>query len=483
MREKNRKSQLIYYNLAISILFLILSQIDSIRVSYDIMLLYSVNSFIIFTTLLILEIINFKGLSLNIPLLIGYAFRLTIPSLTKAWGAMHGEEYFFLIESNKINDFMFPTVVWMNIYYSIFYWCLIKFDKQLTIENSIKPLILRFKIPQFTIPLFIIGIIYKIYTSFIPAGLIPSTLSFFLGQLTTLAIIAQMFDTLFSPSKLKKRLFIIFIIISLWETITYGFYKGDIMMNIIYYLLYYFLDCQYNNKRLFTFKLGVFALIIFVFIDVIIYPFMSSKRVLSGWDVTNGGIATKSYSSWDILIDVINGNETIEKDDNSGTSRLDAIPANAFFYKECCTKHLRTTEIATNNIGLLVPRFLNPNKHNSQAGLMVYAYAITGSFKNIDMAVSNNYIGQFASSYLIGGWIVVIILAFINGLFFIFYYNFLLKNNKNIFALLLLVQLILNALYAFEEIHDGGALRIGYNSIMMLGVLVLKKLFPITNIR
>jgi hypothetical protein len=204
---------------------------------------------------------------------------------------------------------------------------------------------------------------------------------------------------------------------------------------------------------------------------------MTTKRVVADWD-SSTGLASQSYSNLEILKDVISGRSLSERGDNTTASRLDAIAPNAFFYKECCTRGLRTTKILRSNVELLVPRFINPHKHGSEAGLMVYAYATTGSFDNYDIASSNNYIGQFASAYLIGGGILVIILALFNGWFIMYYYNFLLKHLNNILAILLLIPLVLSAILAFEEIHDGGALRTGYNLVMMIGISLMTKFLP-----
>jgi hypothetical protein len=312
----------------------------------------------------------------------------------------------------------------------------------------------------------------------VPTSFIPGVIQTFLGQLATLAIIIQLLETVFKPTRFNRLLFLTFIIVSIWQSMFYGFYKGTIMMNFVYCLLYYFLKRKYNGKRVITSRFIIEVLSLFVIIDLLIYPFMSTKRIESGWDVTMGGIATQEYSNIQILKDVISGNSKSEVGENSTSGRLDAVEPNAFFYKECCEKGLRTTKIAQNNIELLIPRFIKPDKHDSQAGQMVYAYAMTGSFDNTEMAVSNNYIGQFASAYLIGGGVMAILLAFFNGWFTIFYYNFLIKRINNILVVLLFIPFLLSAMMAFEEIHDGGALRTGYSIVMMIGIAIMTRFFP-----
>ncbi len=472
-----RKYSYLIYNLFISAFTLALIELFDLKESYVFMLIYALNSLLVFGLLALEEINHFEGLNMRLLVLIGCFMRFVLPSITKAWGAMSGEVYAFLRPENDINDYMFPTVVWMNIYYSIFYLCFVRFSSSNSIEEKIKPFFKSKYITLLALFIFSIGIIYNVLVSFIPAALIPGFINTFAGNLATLGILIQLFQALFNPSRFNKRVFYIIIIISLFQTIAFGFYKGAIMINFVYYLLYYFLDCKYHKKKLITPKLIIASILLFITIDAVIYPFMTTKRIVAGWDAGTG-LASNSYSNIEILADVLKGNSLSERGENTTASRLDAIEPNAFFYKECCKRGLRTSIVAKNNIELLVPRFINKNKHDSEAGLMVYAYATTGSFENVDLALSNNYIGQFASAYLIGGPILAVLLAFINGWFLMFYYNFLLKHMNNIIAIILFIPLILSALLAFEEIHDGGLLRMGYNIIMMFGLWLMTLFFP-----
>lgn len=474
---KKKELYLLIYNIIVSAIVLSIINIFDLRDSYGLMLVYSVNSLFVFGLIGLEEVTHFRGLNMRLLVLVGCSVRFVLPAITKSWGAINGEEYAFLRPENVVTDYMFPTVVWMNIYYSIFYWCFVVFDSGYTIEDKIKPFFKSKYITLLAIIIFVIGIVYNIVTSFIPAGLIPSFINSLVGQFATLGILVQLFQALFNPSRFNKRVFLIFIIISVWQTIAYGFYKGAIMINFVYYIIYYFLDCKYNNKRLLTPKLVFAAVLLFLTIDIIVFPFMTTKRIVADWDAGTG-LAANKYSNLEILSDVIKGKSLSERGDNTAASRLDAIEPNAFFYKECCVRGLRTSKIARNNIELLVPRFINPNKHNSEAGLMVYAYATTGSFDNVELALSNNYIGQFASAYLIGGGLLAILLAFVNGWFLMIYYNFLLRHMNNLIAIILFIPLILSALLAFEEIHDGGFLRMGYNGIMMLALWLLTFFFP-----
>ena len=473
MKKKNR---IIIFSLLVSAITLLLIELFEWRDFYELMLIYSIFLVIIYSMLIYEEIKHYKGLNLNLLLLLGFFIRLVFPSITKAWGAIEGEEYSFIIPENVVNDYMFPTIVWMNIFYMIFYWCVFKWVIEISIEDMIRPFFIRYNIIYIAIPLFIIGLIYQIITSLIPVGIIPSSINSILGQLTTLSILSQLFNAIFNPSRFNNSLFTIFIILSAWVAMFFGFSKGAIMFNFLYYILYYFLKQKYYHKKILTPKLLVLIFSFFIIIDLIIYPFMSTKRVVSGWDPSVGSIATVEYSNMDILIDVLQGK--VKKDENTAAGRLDAITPNAFYYKECCKKNLRTAIFAIDNAGLLIPRFLYPEKHDSRAGIMAYSFALNGSFDTEVKNVSFVYIGQFASSYMIGGPLAVLVLAFFNGWFLVFYYNFLLRHRNNILAILLLLPFMMSALMAFEEIHDGGLLRIGYNTAMMILILTITLFFP-----
>lgn len=456
---------------------LLLIELLELREAFELMLLYSLNSFVVFGLLVFEEIKYFRGLNMNLLLLGGCFMRFVIPSITKAIGAIGDEEYAFLLPENVVNDYMFPAAVWMNIYYSLFFWCFVRFESKHTIEEAIRPFFQRMNVAWVSIPLFVVGIVYNIVTSFVPAGIIPGFVETIFGRMSTLAILIQLFNALFRPTRFNKVIFTMFIVASVWESMFFGFYKEAIMMNFVFYLLYYFLECEYNHKKIVTPKLVISGIALLLFVDLIIYPFMTTKRIVAGWDDTMG-LPANNYSNIDILVDVIVGKSLSERGENTASGRLDALIPNAFFYKECCTKGLRTTMLAKSNIELLVPRFLNKNKHGNESGHMVYAYAMTGSFANYDMALSNNFTGQFSSAYLLGGWMFVFILAVANGFFLMFYYNFLLKHINNILAIVFLIPLVLSAILAFEEISDGGVLRMGYNTAQMLLVLIITTVFP-----
>ena len=470
--------RLIYYNIFSSALMLLIINALEWHDVYGLMFVFSINISIVYGILLSLAIKRFDGIKLSFILLIGYCMRLVLPALTRSWGALNGDVYYFVLPNNDITDYMFPSIAWMNIYYMIFYWCVYKWEIKRSFDKIIKPVFEKWNISFITIPIFVIGLIFNIIVSFIPASLIPSIVFKIFGNFVTLAVMTQMFNTLYKPSRLNKSLFYTYLLASTWQATVFGFYKGPIVINMVYYILYYFLSKKYNQQPLVTPKFVLLAISLILFIDLLIYPFMSLKRTMSAWDPSVGGIPENEVSNWKVALRVIEEGTSDDEEKNSAGSRLDAIPPNTFFYKECCVRNLRTLKVAKNNIELLVPRVIKPDKHGSEAGLMADAYINTGSFDNYDLSTSYAYIGQFASSYLMGGPFLVILLAFINGWFIAHYYNFLLRHINNLLAIIQFLPLLILALMGFEEVHDGGLLNMGLYTTMMILIFFFVKVFP-----
>lgn len=436
--------------------------------NYTIFLCYSIVISILTLFIFKQKLANYKGLDFSFLFLCGYIIRVVIPGIVMPIQLLSGESFIFLNDRNIVDDALFSTAAWMNIYYMLFYCALRKVSKGYTIDNIILPYLNKYKISYISISLFIVGFSYKIFTHDIPAGLITSSVNELFGQFTTLALILQVFNASLKYTKVKQDILIILVVAEMLRAVFFDFYKSAIMMPFVLYLLYCFMASKHQGKKLLTIKNILSVVVFFSLISNVIYPFMTIKRVEAGFRATvGGGVATKSYSNIDILNRVISG-DLIKEEKNSTFDRFNALPANAYFYKESVSKNWHTTEVLKNNIELLVPKFINPNKHGSQAGLMAYAYAQYGSLSFFKNSLSNNYIGQFASSYLIGGEIAVIIFALLNGIMFGAYYNYMMKNISNLFALYCLARIFLSALFSIEEIHDGGALRIGCMLVYMV---------------
>lgn len=464
----------ILYNIITSLIFL--GIVDSFLLADSKLLLtiYVISSTAVFVRLFYSEIKNFKGINLSMFVLAGYAMRLILPAITHTFDLWNGDKCYF--EQNDVSDIIFPTIIWMNIYSMLFYYFLKKYSSSAYIEPFIIQYIEKYNISKLCIFVFVIGTLYSIITSSLIVGVIPFMVATILGGLTSLAIMLQMLNTALRYEQRKYTLFVCFIIIEIARTLIFGFYKTPIMLALAFYVLYKFLDSKYNNTKLFSTGFISSCLFFVVFLSYVVYPFMTIKRIEASWDVTEGGIVNSSYSNFDILFDVLSGNNKYEHVKTSTSDRLDAVLPNAFYYQYTKQSGFYNREFLIDNLQGVVPRFLNPNKHETRAGRMATALSQTGDWRNFDIMFTNSYIGRFSSSYMIGGSIMVILLAILTSIFIAKYWSFLVSNLNNLIAMVLFAQLLLKSINAFEETHDGGISECIIFLTYMVLIFILQKL-------
>ena len=469
----------ITYNLITSFLLFLLIEGLNLQQNYSLMLMYSINIMVVFSLILYYELKNYDGINLNLLLLLAYFMRLYLPSISMSWDACMGIRLYY--DNNWISDFVFPTIIWMNIVYTTFYLILSKLTSKYTIDNYIIPFFYKYNILLLSVFLYIIGNIYNIVVSNIPDAelLIPSAFSQILSKLTILAILLQLLNTLYRYSKLNYNIFVGFVIFNILYSIFFGFFKGAILLPILIYSWYYFLSCKRDSKSIFNLKFIMIICFILFFTKSFVYPFMSAKRSIAGYNVGLGKSvgATKEYSNIEILSDVISG-KIKQNDKHSAFDRLNSISTNAFFYKAVVKRGRYDHKILMNNLRMLIPRFLYPEKGINSAGLMAESYAKTGSFNNYKRSKSNIYVGQFAGSFLNGGYILVIIMSIINPIVISLLFKTLLKNITNIFAIIFLSNLLMATVFGFEEIHDGGIQRCISFTLIMIFVKISSYFIP-----
>lgn len=469
----------ITYNLITSFLLFLLIEGLNLQQNDSLMLMYSINIMVVFSLILYYELKNYNGINLNLLLLLAYFVRLYLPSISMSLDASIGITLNY--DSNRIDDFVFPTIIWMNIVYTIFYLILSKLTSKYTIDDYIIPFFYKYNILALSVFLYIIGNIYNIVVSNIPNAelFIPSALSQILSKITILAILLQMFNSVYCYSKVNNNIFVCFVTFNILYSIFFGFFKSGLIIPILIYIWYYFLSCKRDGKRIFNLKFIVIICFTLFFTKSFVYPFMSAKRAIAGYNVGLGKSvgATKEYSNIEILSDVISGK--IKQDDkHSAFDRLNSISTNAFFYKAVVKTGHYDHKILMNNLRMLIPRFLYPEKGINSAGLMAESYAKTGSFNNYKRSKSNIYVGQFAGSFLNGGYILVIIMSIINPIVISLLFKTLLNNITNIFAILFLSNLLMATVFGFEEIHDGGIQRCISFTLIMIFVKISSYFIP-----
>lgn len=476
------KINCLLYLLITSVVTYMLISVLGLEQNYFLMLCYSINSACAFLFLLKYEIQNYVGLNLNLILLVGYFSRLVYPEVTMSLDVLNGEDFYFLKEFNVVTDYLFPTIVGMNIFYSVFYLVLSIRTSHIVIDDYIQPYFYKYNISKFSFFLFFLANLYDIASAYLPYDLIPNFVATILGRMLELSLLLQILNCIYNYSKNNHRLLVFYVLYSVIYATFFGFFKGGIVRPIILYCLYYFLHCKSWGLPILNKKFILLITFLGLFTTYFVYPFMTTKRQVAGYNVSLGKKfgATKDYSNIKIIEDVIDGKaKTVESNGNPALDRMNAITANAFFYKSVAKEGGHYDyDILKNNMKMLIPRFIYPEKGTNLAGLMAYAYAMTGSFKNYKSSVSNNYLGQFAGAYLNGGWIVVCLVMIISPLVISQFYICLLKNITNIVAIIYLAQLFIAAMFAFEEVHDGGIQRCVLFMIKMLFVVVTSRIIP-----
>lgn len=468
------KDKLICLSVVISAIAIFLTQIG-FRENFSLMFVYSIVIGIIYSLLLKYEIDNYHGLNLNLILLIGYVMRMVYPSITMSFGAMNGEHYYYIFDKD-ITDYMFACVPWMNVYYMIFYYVFSRTTCNFSIDVAIKPLFRKYKVKPIAITLFFIGEIYNIIVYNIPAFLLINTLNIIFSNLSLLALLLLTFDAAYdSRNYFKRVLLFFFVAVAMTRAMFFGFYKVSIVMPFLCYLLYEFLRAKNLGRSLMSSSLIYIVPVFFLLTQFVIYPFMTIKRNLAGFDVSyygTGGIATNNVSNMNIINEVFSGNYIKDEEKGNTFDRLNSVFNNTYFYRDVCINKRYNQEIAIDNLEMLIPRFLYPEKHTSRAGLMVNSYVSTGTTKNYMYANSFSNIGQFSSAYFIGGPVIAILFAILNGYILGFYYKFLLKNIKNLLSLVFLSSFFIVAFKAFEEVSDGGITR----AVMIVYYMIAIKL-------
>lgn len=465
--------------LTISVFFLITSEFGWLTTNSIFSFLYCLISLYVFSLFLYEDIREFNHINLSFLFLVGAFTRLIIPEILDWCEINSGNKLIFIFDKNVINDYFISTVIWMNICYIIIYITIKKYENSGQVENLFKLYLNKYNFTIIATFLFFLGASYTIIASFIPVTFIPSFIVGICSKLSELAILVLvMVASISGKSKQTLTIFVVLqIIISSW----FGFYKNAILMPFCYYLLYLFLYSRYNKTRFITPKFCLLVMIFLFFADTIVYPFVSQKREESGFSIETG-MATRSYSNIDIFKEVISGKIERSEDVNV-SSRTDAIIPNAFFYGENKKNTARQWDLLIDNLEILVPRFMNPKKHASNAGRMAFSYAESGNFQNYQNAYSNNYVGLFAGAYLIGGALLALFMSWFNGFFLAKYFNYLSSYSRNLIAACFLMPLILESITCFEEVADGGIQRVIIYSIYMILVSVTSKILRIKKIR
>lgn len=421
-------------------------------------MIYGVFSIAVFTSLLLSEL-RYKGLTLLMIFLVGSFMRLSIPTIQMSIEAIGGEKFSY---SYDYTAYVFPCSVAMNIYYMLFILVTTYFAKDKFIAIKFDAL---FNIPFFNtivVLVFIIGSLVR---------LIPDNITFMdslrrmLLLLPRAALLLLAFYCAYNKKKSSHILFKLLILYEIFYSTFFDFYKGRVVEPIILFLLYYYLKCRNDSIKVVNAKMITLLVSSFAFTFLFVFPFITTKRVEANWDPgTNMTFST--YSNADIINKVFSGKsikyEDSFEDESSANDRQNAIPHNAIFYRAAVTEGFSPLMLEY-PFSFPIPRWLGGegSQPSKNPGYMAAAYLYNGNFIVSDTAetYSSSYMGAFASSFFWGGWLAVLLMCLLNGWLIVRVLEFSLSHPKNLFAILLLLDILLGALNCYEEVLDGGFAR------------------------
>jgi hypothetical protein len=110
----------IVLNLFVSVMLILIEQVTAISDYFAFMLVYSIFSLCIYMYMIFLEIRYYEGLTIRFLFLVGALLRLSVPSIEKSVAMLTEDVSQLQFMRNDITTYVFPTLLWMNIYYMVF---------------------------------------------------------------------------------------------------------------------------------------------------------------------------------------------------------------------------------------------------------------------------------------------------------------------------------------------------------------------------
>lgn len=442
------------------------------NMSFLMMMYFGYYSVAVFSMLLLSEL-RFQGINIFMLFIFGSFLRLTLPTISMADLGMDGFQFTYY---SNYTEAVFPCVIAMNIYYSLFILFLTRFakDHMMAVDFEILEKIKGIK--GIAISLYIIGYLNRF---------LPNDISFmdsfrrYMTLFPTLSMLILAFMVSRRSDKSLRNLLYIFVIIDVVYAILFSFYKTDILQPVFILIIYYYLNCRYKGRSIINFKFCTSCLLGVLFLFYFVYPFINLKRNDSQWDPATN-ICYSDYSTHEVFERVLRGDTYDNEEDNQRSDavldRQNAIPKNAFFYYEA-NKNGFKTDILMTAFSLPIPRWLGGGSDfTKHSGYMASQYMDRGNFIVSRHGIhSATYLGLFGSAYFWGGWIGVIIMVMFNSWMIPKFLEYSLRHAFNPFALLILFNIFMGSFTCFEEIHDGGFELAKHYLIYMMIAIALNK--------
>lgn len=465
----NIDSQIIRYryricviNLIISLILMMIIWVFEQRGNFGLMLAFSIWGLYVYISLLFSEL-KYKGLNILLLYLIGVITHLAYPAYEMSLATIGGDKFSFLLD---YTDYIFPTILAMNIWHMIFIISTTYFSKNKILALDISSFIQSKNIFTIIIIIYIIGILIRLFPQII---FFSDSIKLFIGYFPTLTLMLLSIYCAFNKDKRAFSIMILILIYEIYYAVFNSFTKNAIIVNFLFILLYYFLRQKNEGKNIIKPKFVILISLFMVFVIFFVFPFMNMKRFTSSWDALTGKFETQ-YSNMDIIEDVLSGEaQKFYNTTNYGKSssegffeRSNSIPYNAYIYMSG-DKESFNPILIKGTMTYLLPRFLRGGKEHDVSlnyHLLTTSYINAGSWDvNALPYNSGTPTGAFGGAYLWGGWFAVVLVCILNAFVFSKVLLFCISYQRNLFSLVLILMILMNTLGSFEETHDGGVSR------------------------
>ena len=441
-------------NLIVSLLLLLFIEVAGIDANNSLFLIYSIWLLLVYGILSLSEL-RYPGLNMMSILFVGSIMSMAYPSFSYALELLEGKKVYY-DDNINISDFLFHTSVALNVFFSLFFLLLTIFTRKKLFIVDIREVARRFNLFWVCIFVYIIALILR----FVPfLELISSILAMLANSLPMLVLLLLSLYCGFHPVHDKYyKLFVVLVAVEVLYSMFFGFYKGVIVRAAIMYLLYYYIHCRTLGKSLISGYSVLLAAGFIIFLLYIVYPFITLRRIETGFGANTLVTELPKVDNLDILRRVLTfdypKNMLSDDGDNAALQdRLSSIAPSAFFYRNAYRNGYHT-EMIEQSIQAMVPRFISPNKRDGSPGAMAVSYVRDGSFDPEYNSAES--VGLFASAYFWGGWPAALLMCFISAVVVSLLLRACFSNLQNLFSWLIIFYLIFNMLTCFKETADGG---------------------------
>ena len=407
-----------------------------------------------------------RDLSLEIVYLVGCLFRFVIPTFATAW--MIFNESKILYFGSDVSDYTFPTIVWMNIFHILFYTIFKLKANNITFGSRLRELFTNYDIFVIVAVIYIISFPFRAVNNLLIFFDVSQSVRGLLNNVGNLSIVLLLFNCAYKYTRFRHFVLVLFCVVEFIYASLFSFYKAYMIMPLVFYVIFWIVWHKHENKTVLTKPFWALCIASFIFVNGFVFPYMTAKRIVAGYSVElDAGL--NDYSLSDVFDHMRSNKDGDEYETNTLLDRQDAVPVNAFYYKDVIGKNKYHSELLVKSILVTIPRILYPEKPYNNVGMMATEYARTGVMNDKSIASCYTYVGLVGGSYLWGGPVGVVICAILVGFFISVYNNFLLKNITNPLSIMYYMLLLVAAMSAFEETHDGGIGRLlSYIPIVIL---------------